>query len=651
MDRARRQMHSNVLGRWWRKVRSAGEEPEIAGLLTYLPLLVSVLVFYSLQLLQGALLPAPAYLLLALVLTLSGVFGLRSHAAAVLVCIVGGEAASYATGLQGPWASLGNGAALLLAATAVPLVAKGRVAVLTAAQAKLTKSRVTTRLQLGERLSRGLTPNPADMPGEALGGAEALVRNVLLLAKKSLKCRTALFGWYDEATDALVPVETLTDVPEMLANGPILLREGRLTPLKSSKEVLSIRYPANTLQQVPIYTKKVPISSVLAVPVMTGGQLAGAFLMDKEGPDPFFLPDNAIAKRLGDMAEDALRTERKLKSAVMVSEHLRHMIEAASQFGTARTFEAVYEIIVRYAVVLSPFSNAILAHRITPSGTEYEVVGVNRKQTTTLLGKRFELKETLCALASRARSALPGNFSFERRMPQPFGPSVGLELEDNEACAVIPLMLREDPIGFILLGDARKKIVKDDMGPVLLFAEYCAVSLLNVEANKELERMAISDPLTGIPNHRAFSSRIVEGSQRAERSKKPMSMLFLDIDHFKSINDQYGHAVGDTVLRGVSSCLKSSMRKVDFAARYGGEEFVALLEETDSAGAMIFAERLRQRIAEMVFDDLPKGRFVTVSIGIATYPKDTQTVEELIALADSALYKAKNEGRNQCQAV
>jgi len=645
-------MQSTRVGRAWRRVCEVGDGLPLGSLLAHGPLLAAVAAFYSVQLLSGAPLPGWAHLVLALLLTTGGIFGMRSHSPAVLACIAAGETAGVFVGLSGTWTAVGTGLSLALAATVVPLVARGRITAMVAAQNKLTRRQVTARLQIGERLTKGVTPNPApDLPNEPVGGSEALVRNALLLAKKSLKCRTALFAWYDEKEDILVPVETLSDVPEILSNATISLKEGRLTALKATRDIVSIRYAAGTQQTLPIYMRKVTVSAVLAVPVTAGGQLAGAFVMDKEGPDPFFLPDNVIARKLADMAEDALKTERRLKSAVLVSEHLRQMIDAAAQFGAARTFEQVYEIVVRYAVSLAPFSAAVLAHRISPSGTEYEIVGVNRKQTTTLLGKHFDPRDTLCGLASRSKCCLPPNYTFERRMPQPFGASVGLELEDGETCALIPLIVKGESVGFLLLAEARKKVVKDDMGPVMLFAEYCAVSLLNAEANKELERMAISDPLTGIPNHRAFSARLLEASQRSDRSQKPMSLLFLDIDHFKSVNDQFGHTVGDVVLRAVANCLTKTMRKVDFAARNGGEEFVCILEETDPAGAMIMAERLRLKIAEMRFDEMGKGRSVTVSIGISTYPKDTKSVEELVALADSALYRSKNDGRNRCTAA
>ena len=617
--------------------------------LTFGPLAVLLLSFYTINLLNGGDLPSFVYLLLGLVLMVSGVFGMRSHSFVVLGVIAGGELACFAAAVTPAGEAIVNAIALVTAATAVPVIVKGKVLALSASHKRLSRQQMEARLRLGQKITLGITSNPADTGGQPVANTENLVRNMLLLAKKSIRARTAQFCWYNKEADALVPVDSLSDCEELLTHAPISLKEGRLSGLKGARDHVAFRYDPGTTHYVPLYKKKVTITGVLAVPVSFKNGLVGAFIFDKDGPEPFFLPENVIADRLRTIIQDSLTTERRLKSAVLLSEQLRQINEAARQFTTARTFDQVYDTAVRYAVGLTPFSTAVLAHRISQADDQYEIVGVNRKQLTTLLGKHFELKSSLCGLAARNRANLPGNFVFEKRMPQPFGPDSGLEMDEGERCMVMPLMVRDEAVGFLLLAEAAKPVQADDLVSLHLFAEYCAVSLLNAEANKELERMATSDPLTGIPNHRAFRRRIVEANQRAQRGVKPMSVLFVDIDHFKVINDTYGHSTGDIVLKKVAGTINQVVRQVDFAARYGGEEFVVILEETTRQGALIMAERLRHRIAALEFEELDVGRNVTASIGIATYPADTESVEELIALADSALYKAKNNGRNCCK--
>jgi two-component system cell cycle response regulator len=165
-----------------------------------------------------------------------------------------------------------------------------------------------------------------------------------------------------------------------------------------------------------------------------------------------------------------------------------------------------------------------------------------------------------------------------------------------------------------------------------------------------LEMLAHTDPLTQTYNRRALMDRLTEEMERARRYGLHLSVLMVDLDHFKAINDSYGHVVGDEVLRGVSATLQREARTVDIVARFGGEEFVVVLPETGAEGALALAERIRARIAGT--PPVPGGEYgwlrVTVSIGVATVPESrASTPEELIGVADEALYRAKAEGRNR----
>lgn len=167
--------------------------------------------------------------------------------------------------------------------------------------------------------------------------------------------------------------------------------------------------------------------------------------------------------------------------------------------------------------------------------------------------------------------------------------------------------------------------------------------------NQRLEALATTDPLTRLLNRRALHERLAEEVQRAHRYGSVLTFLLLDVDHFKQVNDTYGHLVGDTVLAQVAVVMQASLRTVDVAARYGGEEFVAILPQTPLDGGIVIAERLRERIARHEFigaHGMPLR--LTVSIGASVYPSpDVRSTDELIARADAALYRAKGDGRNQ----
>lgn len=162
-------------------------------------------------------------------------------------------------------------------------------------------------------------------------------------------------------------------------------------------------------------------------------------------------------------------------------------------------------------------------------------------------------------------------------------------------------------------------------------------------ANQRLEDLAATDGLTGLKNHRAFQQEMRRLFERHIRSSSPLSLILLDVDHFKKYNDSMGHPAGDELLKKLGDILLTSARHHDFAARYGGEEFVILLPNTDVDGSIKFAERLRQLVADESWENRP----VTISLGIATLNETLYSPELILEAADRALYISKRAGRNQ----
>lgn len=182
-------------------------------------------------------------------------------------------------------------------------------------------------------------------------------------------------------------------------------------------------------------------------------------------------------------------------------------------------------------------------------------------------------------------------------------------------------------------------ILQNNENQVLLEVQKDELAMMNAK----LADLASTDGLTGLKNHRTFQEFLEQQFLIAKRSSVPLSMVLLDVDHFKALNDQFGHPAGDEVLRGVAGVLSAYARKSDFVARYGGEEFVAVLPATDATGAIEAAERFRTAIAKR---DFPTGT-VTASFGCATLHRADETRDALIARADLALYEAKHSGRNR----
>ncbi len=163
---------------------------------------------------------------------------------------------------------------------------------------------------------------------------------------------------------------------------------------------------------------------------------------------------------------------------------------------------------------------------------------------------------------------------------------------------------------------------------------------------------ALHDALTGAHSRASLHDRLRQEVERARRYALPLSLLVVDLDHFKSINDAFGHRQGDTVLKEITDVIKNNARKTDVVARYGGEEFVVLLPQTDKDGAFIQAERMRTAVKSYKHSGQDRCIKVTISLGVSTFPSPEITkADDLVGLADNALYKAKNNGRDKTVAA
>lgn len=193
---------------------------------------------------------------------------------------------------------------------------------------------------------------------------------------------------------------------------------------------------------------------------------------------------------------------------------------------------------------------------------------------------------------------------------------------------------------------------RDEVGAMAKAVQVFKEGLIERDRlQSELQRLARIDPLTGALNRRAFRELLEREAARARRHGRPLSVVMIDLDHFKRVNDTMGHATGDLVLVAVARAVSAALRGEDLFGRYGGEEFIVALAETDLAGAVRAAERLRQAVAELRFDHDGSAQGITASFGVASFgdlrADNGETVDSVINTADQALYHAKAAGRNR----
>lgn len=218
----------------------------------------------------------------------------------------------------------------------------------------------------------------------------------------------------------------------------------------------------------------------------------------------------------------------------------------------------------------------------------------------------------------------------------------------TKSAMATPLMLEKNILGLVKVdSETTSRFQESDLQQLELYAHIAMLALENALLFSRVNAMATQDGLTGLATHRIFQEKLIEELLRSARYHTALSLILLDIDHFKAVNDHYGHLSGDRVLREVGKILTSQSRAVDFAARYGGEEFAMILPEIDLAQTFEFAENLRQRILHCQFRESAQIFNVSVSIGCASFPRDAQIASQLIRKADERLYKAKSLGRNR----
>jgi len=210
----------------------------------------------------------------------------------------------------------------------------------------------------------------------------------------------------------------------------------------------------------------------------------------------------------------------------------------------------------------------------------------------------------------------------------------------------IPLVSFGKTFGVLMLhNDEPGKFQAQDVPPLESVADICATAIQNANYVERVKQLAYRDGLTGIFNRRFFELRMAEEMERAQRFGAGMAIIMIDIDRFKGLNDEFGHLLGDEVLRQVASLLHDQLRKFDVVCRYGGEEFAILLSQTNPQHAIAVAEKLRGLVETWQFPGLPRS--VTISAGVATYPENALERDGLMKASDASLYAAKQAGRNR----
>ena len=281
-------------------------------------------------------------------------------------------------------------------------------------------------------------------------------------------------------------------------------------------------------------------------------------------------------------------------------------------------------------------------------------LGPDVAKVLELAGARVQSARTLVEVLQLGRSTIPDAVVIDLGQIGPAGLTALKRLKEQTGrrhLAVVVIAVGSDPAERLAALEAgADDVLSAPIVPAELALRLttCARIRRHVDGLLDevaaLNELSLTDALTGVPNRRSFQDRLVDEFRRAQRYDDPLALVLLDLDHFKMINDTFGHPEGDVVLKEVAGRLRHCVRETDFIARYGGEEFALLLPKTMLGGALTVAERVRSDLASLDFH----ARQVTASLGISIFPNHAITsADALVRTADDALYTAKREGRNK----
>jgi diguanylate cyclase (GGDEF)-like protein len=427
--------------------------------------------------------------------------------------------------------------------------------------------------------------------------------------------------------------------------------ESRRFPLKGSilaevlrgdREVaIAVSHENARLPWVP---KTETVASIVAVPIRIWDEPPWILVAHHESPEHF---DSERRELLRSVAEQMKETQAlfRQKAQQQVEElELKGLLKASEGLSATTRIAELLDQMVAYARNVSRFETCAVCLR--EEGKEHFSVVVAEGYRKDLLGNRLSLESpTWAGWVLRAREE-PLAIRMERRSGMPI-----LDPKERSTAGAsflaVPLKAQKRVSGALLLTRQGESFTARELRLLRIYCNQAAVVLENAIVHERVENLAATDGLTGLFNRRYFDSAFARELARCDRSSSSLGLLLADIDHFKSFNDTYGHAMGDLVLKKVAGILSGALRKADVLARFGGEEFVILLPNVTARGALESAERLRQSVAAAAVHPGGPRKQVTVSIGAALFPTDASDSESLLKAADEALYDAKHLGRNR----
>jgi diguanylate cyclase (GGDEF)-like protein len=405
------------------------------------------------------------------------------------------------------------------------------------------------------------------------------------------------------------------------------------------------------LHQLPWYKGQVQIGTLVAVPVRVGDVIVGALVADKLETQGFTGREPRLLAGIAELAAEAIRGTRASLGREELDAEFKAVYPISQRLATLAREAEVRELLLRAGRHLANLDGGavVMADELD---TRY-TVAAGFGWPSEFLKREVGLDERTWAawvLRSAEEAYLLESLAGEAsRMPvlvldEPAGRA--------ESLLALPLRARGRTLGALLLTGARGTFDASSRRVLEILANQAAATIQLIKDKEQQRQLAVRDGLTGLYNRRAFGELLVSAvSNEDRRATGSLGLVLLDVDHFKKLNDTYGHLAGDAALRSLARLLDQHLRKGDQAARYGGEEFVVILPGADAERSVGAAERLRSALERHRFVFEGARIPLSASLGVAVFPGDGRDAETLLAAADRALYAAKQAGRNRVVAA
>ncbi|MCA9646350.1 MAG: sensor domain-containing diguanylate cyclase [Polyangiaceae bacterium] len=612
-------------------------------------------------------LAGPSYPAVYVLMMLAAAFARPGATVVIVLFTLGLEAAivGFSRGTNAIWDQWGHAALLVAFASVNAFVFRAEIArVRRLSRAhidseldKLREAARTYRL-LGPPSSSGARSERTSVrPGSLETDEERLVRSgveeihqalslALDLLRGSLRARTAVLLWLDASGEKL-RIHEISTSAQNIDPGPFSAKEGLFAAAFSRGGPVSLN-GTKAGRHLPYYALVPSVGAACAVPVLERGQPRGMLVVDRPEKQPFTNDDEALLHEATRFFSRSIQNERVFIQLERAKVQQGKLYRAAELLAGATTEAQVIEHGVSSAREFASFDFAAVT-LFDKSTAEHEICAVSGAGADDLVGRRFRHNAGLVGMVVENHHPLPYRGQYDPKRQVVF--SKRLNPPSMPSLLVLPLLVHEKALGTLVLGSSQRGAFGDDARTTLeVLASHVAVSLANARMVKRLEELATTDGLTGLLNKRALIDTAGHMIRSAERFEKPVSVLVCDIDHFKKVNDTYGHDVGDIVIKGLGTILKRQKRDTDAVGRFGGEEFVVVCEETDSAGAILLAERVRTELEGTTFHANGHAVRCTCSVGVATFPVAGRDWDALFKATDEALYASKRGGRNRVTA-